>query len=97
MRSGDSRVVADRFRDNLVRLRKAAGLSQEELGYRSGLHRTEIGMLEHGHRLPRIDTLVKLSRGLEVLPGVFLEGIEWKATAWAEGSFGVRPEGEERS
>ena len=41
--------VAQRFGENLRRLRKGTGISQEELGLRSELHRTEIGLLERGH------------------------------------------------
>jgi transcriptional regulator with XRE-family HTH domain len=50
--------IAERFGDNLYRARKRAGISQEELGFRAELHRTEIGLLERGSRLARIDTLV---------------------------------------
>lgn len=55
--------VAKRFAANLVQARKAAGISQEELGFRASLHRTQIGILERGIRLPRIDTLVRLGSG----------------------------------
>jgi transcriptional regulator with XRE-family HTH domain len=43
----------------------------------AGLHRTEIGMLERGFRLPRIDTVVKLAGALEVEPVELLEGMKW--------------------
>jgi transcriptional regulator with XRE-family HTH domain len=72
-----SREVAERFGANLVRARKGAGLSQEEVGFRASLHRTEIGMLERGIRLPRIDTLVKLAGAFEADPGELLEGVAW--------------------
>lgn len=65
--------VAGRFGRNLVRLRKGAGLSQEQLAFRASLHRTEIGMLERGTRLARIDTLVKLAGALSVPPGDLLD------------------------
>jgi transcriptional regulator with XRE-family HTH domain len=42
--------VAREFGGNLRRLRKDAGISQEELGLRCSLHRTEIGLLERGAR-----------------------------------------------
>lgn len=56
-------TVARQFGKNLHRERKRAGLSQEEVGFRASLHRTEIGLLERGARTPRIDTLVKLAGG----------------------------------
>jgi transcriptional regulator with XRE-family HTH domain len=56
--------VAKQFGENLRRLRKGADVSQEELGMRCSLHRTEIGLLERGARVPRIDTLNKVASGL---------------------------------
>ena len=58
--------VATRFGENLRRVRKGVGISQEELGFRSSLHRTEIGLLERGARVPRIDTLIKIASGLGI-------------------------------
>lgn len=60
--------------DNLKRLRKEAGLSQEELAARAGIHRTHIGFIEKGRRLPKIDTLYRVAQGLEVDPGLLLQG-----------------------
>ena len=58
--------VARRIGHNVFLARRRAGYSQEELGKRCSLHRTEIGMIESGDRLPRSDTLMKLAGGLEV-------------------------------
>jgi transcriptional regulator with XRE-family HTH domain len=69
--------VAVYFAANLRRARKAAGISQEEAGRRSSLHRTEVGLLERGARVPRIDTLVKLASAMDVPPDRLLEGISW--------------------
>jgi transcriptional regulator with XRE-family HTH domain len=44
------------------------GISQEELGFRSGMDRTFVGGIERGERNPTYETLVKLSGGLEVAP-----------------------------
>ena len=70
--------IAARFGDNLIRCRKLADLSQDELSVRASVHRTEISQLERGLRVARIDTLIKLSGSLEVDPGELLEGIAWK-------------------
>lgn len=64
------------FAANLRDRRTAAGLSQEALGQRCSLHRTEISLLERGRRDPRLDTIVKLARALEVVPSVLLHEIE---------------------
>jgi transcriptional regulator with XRE-family HTH domain len=69
--------VAKQFGENLRRLRKGSGISQEALGLRCSLHRTEIGLLERGARVPRIDTLIKIASGLGIHPGAPLAGISW--------------------
>jgi transcriptional regulator with XRE-family HTH domain len=66
-----------RFAANLVRARRVAGLSQEEVSIRAAIHRTELGMLERAIRVPRLDTFVKLCGALEVTPDKLLDGIEW--------------------
>lgn len=79
--------VAARFGENLIRCRRRADVSQEELGIRASLHRTEIGILERGARLPRIDTLVKLAGALSIPPEDLLEGIVWKPGSATVGEF----------
>jgi transcriptional regulator with XRE-family HTH domain len=55
------------------------------------LHRTEIGMVENGTRLPRVDTLIKLASALGVRAEELLAGIEWIVPAPSRsGSFTVR-------
>jgi len=85
--------VAAQFGDNLRYCRRKAKLSQEELGFGANLHRTEIGLLERGDRLPRIDTLVKLSGALSVPPGELLDGIDWQPGSVRRGEFGIVGEG----
>lgn len=70
-------AIASQFAENLISARRRAGLSQEELGFRASLHRTEIGTLERGIRIARIDTVVKLAGALSVAPGDLLVGMEW--------------------
>jgi XRE family transcriptional regulator, regulator of sulfur utilization len=80
--------VARRFGENLRRIRKGAGISQEELGYRCSLHRTEIGLLERGARVPRVDTLIKIASGLGVrIDCALLDGITWTPATMQAGSF----------
>lgn len=70
--------VAQQFGANLSRLRERSGITQEDLAFRASLHRTEIGLLERGGRLPRIDTLAKLAGALGVEPGELFLGIAWE-------------------
>jgi transcriptional regulator with XRE-family HTH domain len=69
--------IAARFAENLVVLRGRASLSQGRTAERSGLHLTEMSLLERGLRLPRLDTIVKLAGGLGVEPCVLLAGMRW--------------------
>jgi transcriptional regulator with XRE-family HTH domain len=47
-------------------LRARRGLSQEELGFRSGLHRNYVGAIERGEINPTFRVLLKLERGLQL-------------------------------
>jgi transcriptional regulator with XRE-family HTH domain len=82
-----SEGVALRFGQNLRRCRRLAGISQEELGERAALHRTEIGRLESGERLARIDTLVRLAGAMAIRPEELVEGIHWTPAQARRGSF----------
>jgi transcriptional regulator with XRE-family HTH domain len=63
------------FAENLRRYRKRAGLSQEQLGFKCGLHRTEVSLLENSDRDPRLWTIVRLARALGIPASTLLEGI----------------------
>jgi transcriptional regulator with XRE-family HTH domain len=79
--------VAQKFGENVLIYRKRANLSQEELGFRASLHRTEISQLERGVRLARIDTLIKLAGAFSVPPGDLLKGLAWTPGSVREGRF----------
>lgn len=49
----------------IARLRKRNGLSQEELGFRAEVHRTYISQLERGLKSPTLSMILKLSRALK--------------------------------
>jgi transcriptional regulator with XRE-family HTH domain len=74
----DRDALCLRFGENLRRARRLAGLSQDELGQRASLNRTEISKLEHGGRAPRLETIVKLAGALEVDPGDLLVRMTWQ-------------------
>ncbi len=79
--------IAARFGVNLRSARKDAGLSQEEAGIRASLHRTEIGLLERGERIPRIDTAIKLAGAVGVPLSELTAGIEWSSGFARRGQF----------
>jgi transcriptional regulator with XRE-family HTH domain len=56
--------------------RKQAGISQEALAERSGLHRTYIGGIERGERNVSLENIVCIARALKVPPSRLLERIK---------------------
>jgi transcriptional regulator with XRE-family HTH domain len=84
-------TIGERFGENLRRCRRRARLSQEEVAIRASLHRTAIGMLEAGHRKPRIDTLLKLAAAVEADVDELLAGIDWVPRNPKGGDFYVAP------
>jgi transcriptional regulator with XRE-family HTH domain len=69
-------IVSERFGENLRRVRRREGLSQEQLAARASLHRTEVGKLGRAGRVCRIDTLIRLAGAMAVPPGGLLDGID---------------------
>jgi transcriptional regulator with XRE-family HTH domain len=68
--------LRQQFGDNLREMRERAGLSQERLAQLADLDRTEVSLLERGKRMPRLDTIVALARGLDLrASGDLLHGI----------------------
>lgn len=83
--------VAGKFGDNLARVRRAAGMSQDELSVRASVHRTEISQLERGLRLARVDTIAKLCDSLEADPSEMFAGIRWEPGETRLGHFRKLP------
>ncbi|MBS1863584.1 MAG: helix-turn-helix transcriptional regulator [Actinobacteria bacterium] len=86
-RKARSREVAERLGENLRRARRRVGLSQEQVAIRASLHRTEIGLLERGGRVARIDTLIQLAGAMSVPPSELIDGIAWTPGDVQGGSF----------
>jgi transcriptional regulator with XRE-family HTH domain len=55
-----------RFGRRLRELRRERGLSQEELAFRSGLHRTYVSSAERGERNVSLVNIERLARALEI-------------------------------
>lgn len=86
-RKARAREVAQRFGENLRRTRRRVGLSQEQVAIRASLHRTEIGLLERGGRMARVDTLIQLAGAMAIDSSELLEGINWTPGDLHGGSF----------
>lgn len=61
------------FAKNVRRLRKARGLSQEDLAEAAGVHRTYIGMIERGEKNVTIYNIERIAFALEVRPSTLLD------------------------
>ncbi len=59
---------------NVRFLRKAAGLSQEELAFRADLKRSYLSDLERGTRNPSIRAVERIAVALNVEPAVLFNG-----------------------
>lgn len=55
-----------RFAINLRQRRQLAGLSQEEMAARAGLHRTYVGSVERGERNISVDNMEQLAAALSL-------------------------------
>ena len=58
--------VEKRFGKRVRELRLAKGLSQEELAYRAGVHRTYLGGIERGERNPALKNISAIAEALGV-------------------------------
>ena len=59
-------MIEQQVGNRIKQLRNNLGISQEELGFRSGVHRTYIASLEVGKRNVSIVTLEKIVKALNV-------------------------------
>lgn len=57
------------FGHKVQSIRKSIGISQEELAFRSGLHRTYIGMIERAERNITLVNIKKIADALNVKIG----------------------------
>lgn len=73
-------TIDEAFARVLKRLRMEKGLSQEQLGFETELHRTYISQLERGLKSPSLRTVYKLAGILEIslsdLMGLVERGID---------------------
>ncbi|HEX5526784.1 MAG TPA: helix-turn-helix transcriptional regulator [Solirubrobacterales bacterium] len=58
---------------NLRDARTRSGMTQEQVADRSGVHATEVSRIEAGKRDPRVSTVLRLAKALNVKPGQLLE------------------------
>jgi len=54
------------FGENVRKIRRKKGLSQEELAFKANLHRTYIGMIERAEKNITLINIEKIANALEV-------------------------------
>ena len=59
-------TIQKQFGGRVRYLRLAKGLSQEELAFRAGVHRTYLGGIERGERNPSLKNIAAIAKALDV-------------------------------
>lgn len=59
-------TIEKQFGERVRALRLAIGLSQEELAFKSGMHRTYLGGIERGERNPSLKNIAAVAKALGV-------------------------------
>ena len=72
MKENTAKLVGNRIK--LLRVRK--NVSQEELSFKSDLHRTYIGAIERGEKCPTIETILKITQAFEISLSDFFSDLE---------------------
>jgi transcriptional regulator with XRE-family HTH domain len=62
--------------DELRKAREAAGLTQEEVAFRAGLHRTYVSLLERDRKSPTLDVLFRLCDAIGVKASELIRRVE---------------------
>lgn len=73
-----SKIILAQFGRSLRRTRLKRKLSQEELAYKAGLHRTYIGMIERAERNISLINMAKISKALEVSLSELVRGLHYE-------------------
>ena len=69
------KTIEERFGHRVRELREAKGLSQEELAFKVGVHRTYLGGIERGERNPSLKNIDLVAKALGIsLAELFLFG-----------------------
>jgi transcriptional regulator with XRE-family HTH domain len=72
----DPHAASVAFGRRLRALRVEHGLSQDDVARETNVHPTAIGRLERGSREPRLTTILRIARGLDVQPGELVDDLE---------------------
>lgn len=82
-------TITSSFGKRIRSIRVSKGISQEKLAERCGLHPTYIGQIERGEKSPTLDTVDKLSAGLEISVGELFYNMENVDTDFAKKAYNL--------
>jgi transcriptional regulator with XRE-family HTH domain len=68
--------IRQRFGLAIKKRRYELGISQEELSFRCGLHRTYVSDIERGSRNPSLENIEKLAKALDISLSVLFTNYE---------------------
>lgn len=73
-----TKTIQKKFGDRVRELRRARDLSQEELAFRAGVHRTYLGGIERGERNPSLKNIAAIANALNVTLTELFQSIKSK-------------------
>lgn len=53
------------MKNNVAMVRESRGMTQRQLADRTGLNRSVLSLIEHGHRIPKLPVAVSIARVLD--------------------------------
>lgn len=62
--------------EELKACRQKKGISQEQLGFDAGVHRTYVSLIEVGGRSPTLAVLFRLCKALDISPADFVKKVQ---------------------
>ena len=65
--TNEEKLIVQHFAFNMKACRESQGISQEKLAEYANLHRTYIGSIERGEKIPSLVTVIKISKALNVI------------------------------
>ena len=68
------------FGEELQKIRKTRGLSQEQLGFEGGYHRTYISQIERGIKSPSLKTIFRIAKALSIEPSKLIHCVETRVS-----------------
>ena len=70
--------LSSKFGQRMKALRESNKMSQEDLAFQTGLHRTYISDLERGSRNPSLKTLATIAEAFNITLSKLLNGVEYE-------------------